>query len=73
MPSDATLPSKATLTIAAGPALPAPVPLLGIDFTDLPLDRVVDWLVARPAGAPFGYVVTPNADHLVRLARNPAI
>ncbi|MDB5373059.1 MAG: hypothetical protein JWP04_1701, partial [Belnapia sp.] len=42
-------------------------------FTDLPLDRVVDWLVARPAGAPFGYVVTPNADHLVRLARNPAI
>lgn len=28
-------------------------------------------LAARPPGAPFGYLVTPNADHLVRLAREP--
>lgn len=47
--------------------------LLGQDFTDLPPGSVVDWLLARPAEAPFGYVVTPNADHLVRLARSPAL
>lgn len=29
--------------------------------------------MARPAEAPFGYVVTPNADHLVRMAHNPAL
>lgn len=68
MPSDA-----AALPSSAAPALPRPVPLLGIDFTDLSLAGVIDWLVARPAGAAFGYVVTPNADHLVRLARNPAL
>ncbi|HEV7263786.1 MAG TPA: WecB/TagA/CpsF family glycosyltransferase [Falsiroseomonas sp.] len=28
-------------------------------------------LAARPAEAPFAYLVTPNADHLVRLAREP--
>lgn len=28
-------------------------------------------LGARPAGAPFAYLVTPNADHLVRLGREP--
>ena len=47
--------------------------LLGLDFADLPLPAVQSWLAARPADAPFGYVVTPNADHLVRLARTPAI
>lgn len=31
------------------------------------------WIDARPADAPFGYVVTPNADHLVRIARQPEL
>ncbi|WP_236033639.1 WecB/TagA/CpsF family glycosyltransferase [Belnapia mucosa] len=47
--------------------------LLGLDFADLTLPDVLAAFRARPAEAPFGYVVTPNADHLVRLARNPAL
>ena len=48
-------------------------PLLGLGFADLNLDAVLALLAARPAAAPFAYVVTPNADHLVRLARDPAL
>ena len=47
--------------------------LLDTDFADLPLQGVLALLAARPADAPFGYIVTPNADHLVRLARDPAM
>ena len=54
---------------------PAPSPpavgLLGLDFADLDADRAAAWLAERPAQAPFGYVVTPNADHLVRVAGRP--
>jgi N-acetylglucosaminyldiphosphoundecaprenol N-acetyl-beta-D-mannosaminyltransferase len=46
-------------------------PLLGLDFADLPLEAVARWLAARPERSPFGYVVTPNADHLARLQRLP--
>ncbi len=56
--------------------MPSEVParrLLGLDFADLPLPGVLALLAERPAEAPFGYVVTPNADHLVRLARDPAL
>ncbi len=49
------------------------MPLLGLDFADLDATDAAALLAARPAEAPFGYVVTPNADHLVRLARNPAL
>ena len=37
------------------------------------MGAVLGWLAARPADAPFGYVVTPNADHLVRLQRQPEL
>ena len=47
--------------------------LLGLDFADLPLAGVVAHLAARPTRAPCLTVVTPNADHLVRLARQPAL
>ena len=47
--------------------------LLDVDFADLPLQDVLALLAERPAEAPFGYVVTPNSDHLVRLARDPAM
>jgi N-acetylglucosaminyldiphosphoundecaprenol N-acetyl-beta-D-mannosaminyltransferase len=50
-----------------------PVTLLGLGFDDLDLARATAWIAARPAEAPFGYVVTPNADHLVRLSRDPAL
>jgi len=49
------------------------VRLLGLDFADLDAAAAAAWIAARPASAPFGYVVTPNADHLVRLARHPAL
>jgi exopolysaccharide biosynthesis WecB/TagA/CpsF family protein len=49
--------------------MPASVRLLGLDFADLDAPAAAAWLARRPAGAPFRYVVTPNADHLVRLAR----
>ncbi len=47
--------------------------LLGLDFANLDVAEAAVLLAARPAEAPFGYVVTPNADHLVRLARDPAV
>jgi N-acetylglucosaminyldiphosphoundecaprenol N-acetyl-beta-D-mannosaminyltransferase len=49
------------------------VTLLGLGFDDLDLAQASAWIAARPAEAPFGYVVTPNADHLVRLSRDRAL
>ena len=46
--------------------------LLGLDFDEMEQEAALALLAARPAGAPFAYLVTPNADHLVRLARDPA-
>lgn len=46
---------------------------LGLDFALLNVAGAVGCLAARPPGAAFGYVVTPNADHLVRLARRPEL
>jgi N-acetylglucosaminyldiphosphoundecaprenol N-acetyl-beta-D-mannosaminyltransferase len=51
----------------------AVTPLLGVDFAALALPEVLALLAARPAGEPFAAVVTPNADHLVRLSRNPGL
>ncbi len=47
--------------------------LLGLAFSTLPPETVLDTLLARPQSAPFAYIVTPNADHLERLARDPAL
>ena len=47
--------------------------LLGLDFADLDVAAAADLLASRPATAPFGYVATPNADHLVRLHRCPEL
>src|SRR5271165_1793081 len=49
------------------------VSLLGLDFADLDAVAAARLIAARPDGAPFRYVVTPNADHLVRLERQPAL
>lgn len=62
MPSDAWLAGTATT-----------VRLLGLDFAELTPATVLKRLARRPPDAPFAYVVTPNADHLVRLARDPAL
>ena len=47
--------------------------LLGLDFAVAAPAAVLDWVLERPATAGFNYVVTPNADHLVRLARAPGL
>jgi len=47
--------------------------LLGLDFTDLCLDQIAQFLAGRGATAPFAYVVTPNADHLVRVVADSAL
>ncbi len=52
---------------------PPGIRLLGLDFADLDTAQAAAWLAQRPCRAPFGYVVTPNADHLVRLRRSPAL
>jgi N-acetylglucosaminyldiphosphoundecaprenol N-acetyl-beta-D-mannosaminyltransferase len=49
------------------------VSLLGLGFDDLDLEQAASWIASRPAKMPFGYIVTPNADHLVRLNRDPAL
>ncbi len=49
---------------------PHDIRLLGLDFADLTLEGAARWIEARPDGAPFGYIVTPNADHFVRLKRD---
>ncbi len=49
------------------------VPLLGLGFADLDAAAAAALIAARPDGAPFRYVVTPNADHLARLHRQPEL
>ncbi len=45
--------------------------LLGLEFADQTVEAAAEWLAQRAATEPFGYVTTPNADHLVRLSRHP--
>ena len=48
----------------------ATVSLLGLNFADLTVAQAAAYIDVRPADARFGYVVTPNADHLARLHRD---
>lgn len=49
------------------------VPLLGIAFDNLTLDQAAARIAARGANSRFVFVVTPNADHLVRLAGDASL
>jgi exopolysaccharide biosynthesis WecB/TagA/CpsF family protein len=49
------------------------IPLLGLEFDNVTLPEAAQRLLARPPSAHFAYVVTPNADHLVRLRRDPPL
>jgi UDP-N-acetyl-D-mannosaminuronic acid transferase (WecB/TagA/CpsF family) len=51
----------------------ATIRLLGVDFANLTPADAARLIASRDRSAPFRYVVTPNADHLVRLARQPAL
>lgn len=46
------------------------VRLLGLDFDDTTTSSAAALIAGRPPDAPFSYVVTPNADHLVRMHRH---
>ncbi|MDE1905208.1 MAG: WecB/TagA/CpsF family glycosyltransferase [Rhodospirillales bacterium] len=46
---------------------------LDLSFCELSSAQICETLLARPASLPFAYVVTPNADHLDRLHRDPAL
>lgn len=48
------------------------VPICGFNFSSLDIAQAAEQITAR-GHAPFGYVVTPNADHLVRLHRQPEL
>lgn len=48
------------------PPLPS-LRLLGVRFDDLDLEGALAMVTARDPASPFAYVVTPNADHLLRL------
>ncbi len=49
------------------------VNLLGLCFNNLNAPETVSMLLERNPAAPFAYVVTPNADHIARLARLPEL
>jgi N-acetylglucosaminyldiphosphoundecaprenol N-acetyl-beta-D-mannosaminyltransferase len=49
------------------------LPFLGLDFACLDIAAAAAAIAARPTEAPFAYVVTPNADHLVRLDGDVAL
>lgn len=48
------------------------VEFLGLEFDAWSPARVRDWLAARETDSPYAYVVTPNVDHMIRLAEAPA-
>jgi exopolysaccharide biosynthesis WecB/TagA/CpsF family protein len=56
--------------VRVSPAEQKPVPprrwFLGVPFTPLDLRETAERIVARPVGAPFVFVTTPNAQHAVR-------
>lgn len=45
---------------------------LDMSFDRYDFDAMVAWLKNRRAGQSFGYVVTPNVDHMVQIAKDPA-
>jgi len=49
----------------------ASVSFLDLRFDSLSLDAVAHWIGERDSGSAFAYIVTPNVDHLVRLAKAP--
>ncbi|HEY4040873.1 MAG TPA: WecB/TagA/CpsF family glycosyltransferase [Rhodopila sp.] len=49
------------------------ITLLGLGFDNLDVSQAASCIASRPREAPFGYVVTPNADHLVRISRDNAL
>lgn len=53
--------------------VPASQRLLGVRFDALDLSGALSTLAARDPAAPFAHVVTPNADHWIRLQDRPEL
>ncbi len=68
---DGSLQAQAS-TLASAPPGDA-IRLLGLDFANRPLPEVAATLAARPADAPFAYVVTASSHQLVRLSQEAAL
>jgi N-acetylglucosaminyldiphosphoundecaprenol N-acetyl-beta-D-mannosaminyltransferase len=51
---------------------PQRVGFLGVDFDLKDTASVVSFCAQRPPNAPFGYIVTPNVDHVVRINQDSA-
>ena len=49
------------------------VSFLGLDFTPLGSEALLKAVTERAGGVGFGYLVTPNVDHMVRLAADPEL
>ena len=49
-----------------------PVRIAGIELSGLDFDGAVGWVTARALRRDGAYVCTPNVDHMVRAARDPA-
>jgi N-acetylglucosaminyldiphosphoundecaprenol N-acetyl-beta-D-mannosaminyltransferase len=52
---------------------PATIDFLGLPISDLDDRAAAALIAARPEGAPYLYVVTPNAHHIVRLSRDDGV
>ena len=50
---------------------PERIDFLGVTFDVLTVEGLMDRAVARDPEASFGYVATPNVDHIVKLHRRP--
>ena len=49
------------------------VEFLDLNFDRLTFSQVKDRLRAVTPATPYGYIVTPNVDHIVRLKREPGL
>lgn len=58
--------------MSAGDAFGPTVRFVGLDFSRARQDEILGWLKQRRATDRFAYVVTPNADHVVRLFEQAA-
>jgi UDP-N-acetyl-D-mannosaminuronic acid transferase (WecB/TagA/CpsF family) len=49
------------------------IDFLGLPISDLDANEAASCIAARPPSAPFAYVVTPNAQHIVGLAKGAGV
>ncbi|HEY8610145.1 MAG TPA: WecB/TagA/CpsF family glycosyltransferase [Roseomonas sp.] len=74
IPSGAPLVLNADIKAAAASSTASSQRLLSVRFDELDLDEACAKIASRDPSEPFAYVVTPNADHFIRLEQaEPAL